>query len=91
MVLQKLDVEHNESIKTIDERESECQHLRDELETTRQNYEEQLRVMSEHLTTLNSQIEKQSDNVSALSPGSSSSHSQSSNSIKDNLRKMVRK
>ena len=95
MVLQKLDVEYNESKKTVDEKEVECQKLRDELETIRQNYEEQLRVMSEHLTMLNSKIENQSSH-SAASPSNSTSPNHqsttsSSNSLKENLRKMVRK
>uniref|UniRef100_A0AC35FRT9 Protein phosphatase 1 regulatory subunit 21 N-terminal domain-containing protein n=1 Tax=Panagrolaimus sp. PS1159 TaxID=55785 RepID=A0AC35FRT9_9BILA len=89
MVLQNLDVEHNESKKIIDERELECQELRDELETIRHNYEEQLRVMSEHLAVINSEA----SNLQTSSPPTTSvsSATTTSNSLKDNLRKIVRK
>uniref|UniRef100_A0A914Z2F5 Protein phosphatase 1 regulatory subunit 21 C-terminal domain-containing protein n=1 Tax=Panagrolaimus superbus TaxID=310955 RepID=A0A914Z2F5_9BILA len=91
MVLQNLDVEHNDSKKIINERENECQDLRDELETTRHNYEEQLRVMSEHFALLNSKIENQSSSSDASVIPNTSNSTSSSNSLKDNLRKYVRK
>uniref|UniRef100_A0A7E4UM11 Protein phosphatase 1 regulatory subunit 21 n=1 Tax=Panagrellus redivivus TaxID=6233 RepID=A0A7E4UM11_PANRE len=88
MVMQNLNIEFDDHKQRSAEKETEIMELREELETTRQSYEEQLRAMSEHLAALNAKIVQQSDQLSNKPSATASS---SSSSLKENLRKMVRK
>jgi len=64
--------------------------LNDDLETTRKNYEQQLRAMAEHIAVLNTKIVEQSDHINHLKAQPAQSPVENG-SLKQNLRKMVRK
>ena len=91
LVLQRLDVEQNESKLTIEAKNSEIQDLKDELETTRRSYDEQIR---DHLASLNAKIVEKSEKLVQMNGESNgNSHPSTSNNSTGGslIRKMVRK
>jgi chromosome segregation ATPase len=84
--------EENSTVETkLTEMERACNSLKDELESTRTNYEEQMRSLYEHLAAQNAKIVEQSESISLLQAQSNTKKTENGGTSLPSLKKMVRK